>query len=112
MRGRNERTIRYSTRGRTATFTFGYISANRASNPSRGVEDDLSARPMSKEAVLIKRAVDGDGFCLFYGDKKPVWFSREHHAINYAESLYPTFPILISESSDMVGRTIEATGKA
>jgi hypothetical protein len=59
------------------------------------------------DVVAIKPAPDGDGVCLFFREEKPVWFAHEHHAVNYAETVYPTFPILIFESRDVVGRRIE-----
>ena len=61
------------------------------------------------DAVAIKPAPDNDGYCLFYGELKPVWFSLLHHAINYAEEIHPGFPILIYEGKDVISRRIEPT---
>ena len=47
-----------------------------------------------KPAVEISPAKDGDGYCLqFEGFKR--WFAHEHHAIGFAQDIYPDFDIVL-----------------
>ena len=47
-----------------------------------------------RDAVHIRPALDGDGFSLEFGETKQ-WFAEEHHAIGYAQDVFPDFDIVL-----------------
>jgi hypothetical protein len=47
-----------------------------------------------KPAVEISPGKDGEGFCLVFQGCSH-WFAQEHHAIGYAQDVYPDFDIVL-----------------
>ena len=45
--------------------------------------------------VEIKPAPDGHGFYLYRKDAPPIWFTLDHHALNYALDVYPTCEVAV-----------------
>ena len=59
------------------------------------------------EYVDIKPAPQEIGVHLQWDGAPPIWFAEEHHALAYAEVMYPNSIVRIFASEQIIIRTIQ-----